>query len=156
MKSTMITLMSVILIILLFNDADAQKRREMKGGLTGLTEKLNLTEEQKSKMEDLRNSFQEKMIDFRAEMDKARLENRKLRTSDTIKRIDVVNQSKKMSELRSRMAEARANHFMDVYELLNDNQRKVWNELKSERPRFKDGNRKGDFRQGARDRCRRF
>lgn len=156
MKSTMITLMSVILIILLFNDADAQKRREMKGGLTGLTEKLNLTEEQKSKMEDLRNSFQEKMIDFRAEMDKARLENRKLRTSDTIKRIDVVNQSKKMSELRSRMAEARANHFMDVYELLNDNQRKVWNELKSERPRFKDGNRKGDFRQGAGDRCRRF
>ena len=156
MKNTMIGLLSLLFVFALFNDADAQKRRDMRDNFHRMHENLNLTEQQKSRLEDLRNKHQEQMIDLRAELDKARLENQKLRRSDKLNRSDFLNQTEKMSSIKNKMAEARAIHFMDVYESLNDEQRKIWNDLRWDRPKFRDGDKRGSFRKSPGERGRRF
>jgi Spy/CpxP family protein refolding chaperone len=156
MKNTMIGLLSLLIVFALFNDADAQKRRNSSENFIRMHENLNLTKQQTSKLEDLRIKHQEQMIDFRAELDKARLENQKLRRSDKLNRSEFLNQTKKMSSIKNKMAEARANHLMDVYETLNDEQRKTWNDLRWDRPKFRDGDKRGSYRKSPGERGRRF
>ncbi|MBS4033765.1 MAG: periplasmic heavy metal sensor [Ignavibacterium sp.] len=156
MKNTLIGLLSLLIVFALFNDADAQKRRNMSENFTRMHENLNLTEQQTSKLEDLRIKHQEQMIDLRAELDKARLENQKLRRSTNLSRSEFINQTKKMSSIKNKMAEARANHLMDVYETLNDEQRKTWNDMKWDRPKFRDGDKRGSYRKSPGERGRRF
>lgn len=156
MKYTLIGLLSLIIVFALFNDANAQKRRDMRDNFHNMHENLNLTEQQKSKLEDLRYKHQEQMIDLRTELDKARLENQKLRRSDKLNRSDFLNQTEKMSSIKNKMAEARAIHFMDVYETLSDEQRKIWNDLRWDRPKFRDGDKRGSFRKSPGERGRRF
>lgn len=156
MKNTMIGLLSLLFVFALFNNADAQKRRDMRDNFHRMHENLNLTEQQKSKLEELRYKHQDQMIDLRAELNKARLENQKLRRSDKLNRTDFLNQTKKMSSIKNKMAESRANHFMDVYETLNDEQRKIWNDLRWDRPKFHDGDKRGNFRRSPGERGRSF
>lgn len=156
MKNTIIALFSVIFVLALLSDANAQKRRDMRQNYPRMQEQLNLTDQQENKLEDLRTSHQEKMIDLRAELDKARIENKRLRRSENINRNELLNQTKKMGEIKNKMAEARTNHYMDVYESLTDEQRKIWNEQKGNRSGFREGRRNGDFGKGSRDRRKCF
>ena len=156
MKNTIVAFLSVIFILAVISDANAQKRSDMRQNFNRMHEQLNLTDQQKAKMEELRLKHQEQMIDMRAELEKARLENQKLRSSDNLNRSDVISQTKKMNNIKNKMAESRANHKMDVYELLTDEQRKIWNDLKYDKPRFKDGRKKGNHGKGYRDRSNRF
>lgn len=156
MKNTIVAFLSVIFILATISDANAQKRGNMRQNFNRMHEQLNLTDQQKAKVEELRLKHQEQMIDMRAELEKARLENQKLRNSDNLNRSDVISQTKKMNNIKNNMAESRANHKMDVYELLNDDQRKIWNDLKKDKPRSKDGRKKGNHGKGYRDRSDRF
>lgn len=156
MKNTIVIIMSVLIIIVSVADISAQRRRDMRPNFDRIHEQLNLTDQQKAKLDDLRMQHQEKMIDMRADLDKARIENQRLRRSDKLNRGDVINQTKTMSDIRNKMAEARANHMMDVYETLTVEQRKIWNDLKMDRPGFKDGRNKRNFDRGFRGRCNRF
>lgn len=156
MKNTLIGLLTVIFIFLIVTDVNAQKRREMRENQGRVHEQLNLTDQQKIKLDELRIKHQEQMIDFRAELDKARLEMQKLRKSDKLNRSDVINQTKKMSSIINKIAEARANHMMDMYEMLTDEQRKIWNDLKMDRPKLRDSGKKGLWGRGFKDRGKRF
>lgn len=156
MKNTLIGLLTVIFIFLIVTDVNAQKRREMRENQGRVHEQLNLTDQQKIKLDELRIKHQEQMIDFRAELDKARLEMQKLRKSDKLNRSDVINQTKKMSSIINKIAEARANHMMDMYEMLTDEQRKIWNDLKMDRPKLRDSGKKGLWDRGFKDRGKRF
>ncbi len=156
MKNTIVAFLSAIFIFATISDANAQKRGDMRQNFNRMHEQLNLTDQQKAKVEELRLKHQEQMIDMRAELEKARLENQKLRNSDNLNRSDVISQTKKMNNIKNNMAESRVNHKMDVYELLTDEQRKIWNDLKKDKPRFKDGRKKGNQGKGYRDRCDRF
>ena len=91
-------------------------------------EKLNLTTEQKSKIEALRLTNQEEMIKLKSELELKELELRKLKSSDNFSRKDVLNLTKEINEARGKIELARANHRMDVYEILDENQKKIWNE----------------------------
>jgi Spy/CpxP family protein refolding chaperone len=156
MKNTIIVIMSLFFIIVSFVDIKAQMLRDMGQNFYRIHEQLDLTDQQKAKLEDLGMQHQEKMVDMRAELDKARIETQRLRRSDKLNRSDIINQTKKMSNIRNKMAEARAHHMMDVYETLTDDQRKIWNDLKMDRPKFKDGRNKRHFDRGYRDRGNRF
>lgn len=156
MKNTIIGLLTFTFIFLIVTDVNAQKRREMRENQGRMHEQLNLTDQQKIKLDELRIKHQEQMIDFRAELDKARLEMQKLRKSDKLNRSDVINQTKKMSSIRNKIAEARANHMMDMYEMLTDEQRKIWNDLKMDRPKLRDSGKKGLWDRGFKDRGKRF
>ncbi len=137
MKNTIVGLLTVVILFLLVTDVNAQKRRVMTEYQDRIHAQLNLTDQQKNKLNDLRFKHQEQMIELRAELDKARLELQKLRRSDKLNRTDFINQTKNMNSIKNKIAEARANHLMDVYELLTDEQRKIWDDLKPDRQGFK-------------------
>jgi len=143
MKTTLITFLSIIFIFALFADVNAQTRKDRKERSPRLHEELNLTAEQESKLDDLRNQHQEKMIELRAELDKARLENQALRRSDELNRTDILEQTNKMNSIKSKMSEMKANHFMDVYSNLNDEQKKIWKDRKQDRPGHRDFDKRG-------------
>lgn len=132
MKNTAIAFIAILFTITLFVDAHAQNRMHMREKPDRIIDKLNLTEDQSKQIDDLRSKHQEQMIDLRAEQQKARLENRNLRKSDNLNRNDLLNQTQKMNSIRNKISEARVNHFMDIYDLLSDEQRKTWVELKSD------------------------
>lgn len=100
-------------------------------------EKLNLTEEQKDKIEQLGIEHQKAMIDLRADMQKKRLAMKELMQKGNYTRADYLSMVNEMSAARDKIAAAVANHRMDVYELLNDQQKKIFND----RPMMMGGHR---------------
>src|SRR5690606_32474279 len=133
MKNTIVGILTLLIIITFFSDVNAQKKRMTMDRSHRGFDQLNLTEDQQKKVDDLRLTHKEQMIDLRAELDKSRIENQKLRRSINFSREDLLNQTRKMNEIRNRIAESRANHFMDIYQLLDDEQKKVWSSLKHDR-----------------------
>lgn len=94
-----------------------------------MIERLKLTDEQKNKIEQLRIEHQKAMIDLRADMQKKRLAVRELMQKGNYSRSDYLNLVNDLSSARDKIAAARANHRMDVYELLDDQQKKIFNEM---------------------------
>jgi Spy/CpxP family protein refolding chaperone len=92
-------------------------------------QKLNLTDEQKAKIEQLGIDNQKAMIDLRADMQKKRLAMKELMNKGNYSRADFLSVVKDLNAMRDKITEARANHRMDIYELLNDQQKKIFNEM---------------------------
>lgn len=107
-------------------------------GKDRIHEKLNLTDEQETKIEGLRINHQKQMIDFKAELEKKELELRELKNKGEYTREDYIGKIKELSEIRNRMQLARANHQMDVYELLDPTQKATWNDFRERFPRHND------------------
>jgi Spy/CpxP family protein refolding chaperone len=116
-----------------------------------LKKQLNLSEEQGKKIESLRLSFEEKVIKLKSEIDLKELEMRKLIAADNVSRDAMVNLTKEISAIRNDMALARTNHQMDVYDLLDSTQRKIWMEKKEMIGDMKD-NMQNKMRDKMRDR----
>ena len=93
-----------------------------------LKERLNLTDEQENKIESLRLSHEEAMIKLRADLELKELEIRKIRSGDNLSRDEMIRITKEISAIKNEMALARVNHQMDVYDILDANQRKIWME----------------------------
>ncbi len=134
MKTKLILAMAAIIAIGLISDSFAQmERMKMREKMRDkIEERLNLTDTQKSKIEDLRISHQKKMIDLKANLEKKEVELNALRRSEKLNRSDFLKLTKEISEIKNTMAAERANHQMDIYELLDDNQKKIWREMKPE------------------------
>jgi Spy/CpxP family protein refolding chaperone len=111
-------------------------------------DRLNLTEEQKDKIETLRNEHQKLMIDLKSELDKQKIEMRELKGKHPVNRNDVLNKVSKMNETHHKIALARENHLMDIYELLTPEQQKEWEKIREfieQRGDMKNLNRKDRF-----------
>ena len=94
-----------------------------------MLDKLNLTDDQKEKIEGLRLKNQEEMIDLRAAVQKKELALKELQYKGNYSRSDYINLVKDISASKNKIAEARANHRMDVYELLTDQQKKIFDQM---------------------------
>jgi Spy/CpxP family protein refolding chaperone len=112
-------------------------------GFAKISDKLNLTQDQKDKIDDLRTSHQKKMIDLRSELQKARLDARDFRNSDNISRSDGVKSVERINKIENEIALLRVNHRMDIYELLTPEQKQAWKEFRNDFPRHKMWNKKG-------------
>ncbi len=95
--------------------------------------KLNLTDQQKDKIRDLRNDFQKKMIDLKANLQKSRLDLKDLRQQSKLNRSDVIAAVEKINKDRDAISLAVANHMLDIYEVLTPEQQKIW---KDNAPKF--------------------
>ncbi|MFO7445779.1 MAG: Spy/CpxP family protein refolding chaperone [Ignavibacteriaceae bacterium] len=104
-------------------------------GRQWIHDSLNLTDEQKDKVKALRLNHQRMMIDLRANLQKAKLDARELRNDDKVSRSDVISSVEKMNKIKNEMALARANHKMDVYEVLTPAQKEIWQDLRDDFPR---------------------
>jgi Spy/CpxP family protein refolding chaperone len=125
----LIFVLSVLFLISVFNQQIFSQKRDhskSKESCLNLKEQLNLTEEQEKKIEALKLSQEGKMIKLKSEMELKDLEMRKLKSSDKFSRTEIINLTKDINEIENEMALARANHKMDVYDLLDENQRKIW------------------------------
>ncbi len=106
------------------NDAPQGERFRGK-----MFEKLNLTDQQKDKIEQLRLKNQEEMIDLRADMQKKQLAVKELQMKGNYSRSDYLNLVKDLNASRDNIDVARANHRMDIYELLTDQQKEIFNRM---------------------------
>jgi Spy/CpxP family protein refolding chaperone len=121
-----------------YGDRDGKRYRDKDR----IHEKLNLTDEQETKIEGIRIYHQKEMIEFRAELEKKELELQELKNKGEYTREEYISKIKELNEIRNKIHLARANHQMDVYELLDPTQKVTWNDFKK---RF--SGHKGNFRQ---------
>ncbi|MEJ2103150.1 MAG: Spy/CpxP family protein refolding chaperone [Ignavibacteriaceae bacterium] len=91
-----------------------------------LKDRLNLTDEQMDKIETLRFSNQKEMIDLRANLEKKQVELAELKNTINFSRDAYLNKINEIIAAKNKIEIARANHQMDVYQLLTDQQKKDW------------------------------
>lgn len=120
---------SLILILFAAGFVNAQPRRE-EGKIKhkDLVERLNLSDEQKVKFQSLRLSHQKEMIDLKANLEKTRLVLREIKAKKNFSRSEYLNAVENINEAENKIALSRANHRMDIYEMLNDEQKKIFAE----------------------------
>ena len=111
-----------------------QKRENQKSKdfRKNLKSQLNLSEDQEKKLEALRLTQQESMIKFRSDLELKELEIRKLKSSDKFSRSEMINVTKEINAIKNYITLTRVNHQMDVYELLDESQRKIWLEKQND------------------------
>ena len=151
MKKLIIVLSVLFAITALNQQLFAQKKdnprsRDYRGDLK---EQLNLSEDQEKKIETLRLSNKESMIKLKSDLELKELEVRKLKLSDKFSRNEMINLTKEMNEIKNQIALTRTNHQMDVYDILDDSQRKIWLDKQEEFGRMK--NRMKDKMRGKRN-----
>lgn len=111
-----------------------------------MAEKLNLTADQQKKIEELRTSHQKQMIDLRADMAKLHLEKKEMLNKGNYDRKAFLALEEKIGKQRNVIETARANHQMDVYEVLDAKQKEIWND----RPAFNRMGKAGRMERGMR------
>lgn len=103
--------------------------------------KLELTDDQKAKMEKLRDDFQMLMIDQQAKVRKAQIQMRQLRRDDKASVSAAEAQIDVIAKLKAESAKMRYRHHTEMRSILTDKQKDM---LKEMRPRSMGGMR-GDM-----------
>ena len=91
-----------------------------------MAQRLNLTDEQKSKMADLRLVFQKEILPYRTELQGKRAELRLLETeaNPNLNRIDqTIEQAEK---IQTKIQKARVRHQLEVRKILTPEQQRLW------------------------------
>lgn len=109
----------------------AQPNRQMKIKQNLMLEKLNLTEDQQEKFDQLHYAHQEKAIETRSEIAKNRLEIRKLMDSDEIDQSKLMQLTKLNNTLRNEIQESRVQMWLSIYNALDDTQKEIWKDSRT-------------------------
>jgi Spy/CpxP family protein refolding chaperone len=151
--------LSILLPLLISGNLFAQQKQKPKMNFRqNMIEKLNLTDAQKDKISDLRSKNQKEMIDLRADLEKKMIDMKDLKKDPKLTRDGLISAVKDINGIKDQIAIARANHMMDLYEVLTPEQKKIWQENKpmmrdDMRMMFKDGKScHGRFGRGKFDR----
>ena len=91
--------------------------------------KLELTDDQKAKMEKLRDDFQMLMIDQQAKVRKAQIQMRQLRRDDKASVSAVEAQIDQIAKLRAESAKMRYRHHTEMRSILTDKQKEQLKEI---------------------------
>src|ERR1035437_1837433 len=106
-----------------------QFKKGMRHGMEGhkkfMREKLNLTDQQVSKIESLRSGHMKKMIDLKAELKKSMIDEKSIRNKENFTREDIIAGVEKANKIRNDIAIEKANYRMDVWETLTPEQKKI-------------------------------
>lgn len=135
MKSKILVLAAVLAALLisgnLFSQEFHQGNRERDGmrNRDRIQEKLNLSTEQVDKIEALKLSHRKEMIGLRADVEKKEVELEELKYTLNFSRDAYLNKINEIISAKNKIELARANHQMDVYQLLDDNQKQEWNKM---------------------------
>ncbi len=90
--------------------------------------KLNLTDDQKDKIDQLRTAHQKRMVDLRADLEKSLINKKELMQKGNYSRTDYLKVIQDIQRKKEALANEKANHRMDVYESLTPEQKEIWNE----------------------------
>ncbi|NUN08001.1 MAG: Spy/CpxP family protein refolding chaperone [Ignavibacteriaceae bacterium] len=147
MKRFVMTGMALLLVILFAGNAEAQRRSGY--GRQVMADELNLSDTQKDQIDGLRSKHDKAMIDLRADLQKGMLEQRELMRSGNIQKDKYLAAVEKTNKIREKMALERANHRMDVYGLLDKDQKEKFDSFVGNRSNFGEGRA---FKKGGRGR----
>ena len=118
-------------------------------------EKLNLTEDQKTKFDEIRFAHQEKAIDLKSQLRKNQLEIKKIFASNEINESDVISLTGKNNNIKADLKNSNVKMWFDVNKILNDDQKQIWKNnfrdfRENRKAKFEKsgnrGNRKDNFR----------
>ncbi len=131
-RNLLITTLISFLIVIAGTFTFAQPEREGRRDnmREKMIEKLNLTDQQQTQIEEIRFAHQEKMIDLKADVEKKELGLKKLQSSTNFSRGDYIANIEEIISAENIIKLERANHQMDVYELLDAEQQETWNRMK--------------------------
>ncbi len=129
--------------------AQPMQKFQKKTFKENLMEKLNLTDQQKDKISQLRTAHQKEMIDLKAELEKKMVDMRELKNKSDLKRADLISSVESVNATKNKIAIAMANHRMDMYELLTPDQKKMWQEHQPMRDHMKMKFKERRFGQGG-------
>jgi Spy/CpxP family protein refolding chaperone len=99
------------------------------GGKGKMMDQLKLTDQQKDKIETLKSENQRKMIDLKADLQKAKADMHDLVMKGNYSRSDFLGAVDKIAKAKEQIAKQMANHRMDVYEQLNPDQKKTFDKM---------------------------
>jgi len=129
MKLNIFAILVFILTILMVQNDFAQERMHCKkdGNQFQMFQKLSLTETQQDQIVTLKLNHQMEMIDLKANLQKKKLEMTELKNNGNYTREDFINKVEAINSVKDEIAISKANFQMDIYQLLDDNQKKEWN-----------------------------
>jgi len=96
-----------------------------EGHMKFICEKLQLTDQQVSKIESLRSEHMKKMIDLKADLKKNMIDLKSIREKDNFTRGDVISGVEKANKIKNDIALAKANHLLDLWDTLTPEQKKL-------------------------------
>ena len=131
MRIKMFTLIAIISALLISQDLFAQETMVRKRDRDQLQihQKLNLTEEQQNKVDVLRLTHQKEMVDLKANLEKRNIEMAELKNKGNYTREEFLSKTNEIISARNQIALSLANHQMDVYQILDETQKKDWNKM---------------------------
>lgn len=103
-------------------------------GGPALAKELNLTAEQKKKLEDIRFSQQRKAVSMRADVQVAEMDLRQLMRAERPDQRAIEAQIDKIADLRATLQKSRVATLLEMRSVLSPEQLKKWRELRTERP----------------------
>ena len=99
--------------------------REMEKPMMGMAKRLNLSDEQKSKIGKLRTEFQKQQITQRSKLQLVRIEIRELMQAEKSDKSAIEKKIREASELQAQQHIARANQLLAIRNILTPEQQKV-------------------------------
>lgn len=124
-KSKFIIIMFLFLTSAMFVNA---QRRNIDDVRNRIAENLNLTQEQKDKIGELITAHQRVMVDLRTDLKKLQIDKKELFRSKDYNRSNRLALEERILEQQKKIRLSVANHQMDIYELLSDEQKAQWKE----------------------------
>ena len=129
----MIVFIAILSAFLVSQSLFAQEMRQSRDrDQFKIHQKLNLTEEQQEKADIMKLAHQKEMVDLKASLDKRKIEMAELKNKGDYTREEFLSRTNEIISARNEIALSLANHQMDVYQLLDDNQKKEWNKFSGE------------------------
>ncbi|MFA8343093.1 MAG: Spy/CpxP family protein refolding chaperone [Rhodothermaceae bacterium] len=126
MKNITLKAVVVFLFVALTGSFFAQQGRMMQGKKGQMCQEMKLSDDQLKKIQTLRIEHQEYAVDIRTEMQKNRLAIKKLMLNDNFDENELLNLSRANSDLQAKIKDSKLKMKLDVYKLLNADQKKIW------------------------------
>ena len=125
----LITLISTFLVTFYGFSQEKEKEHHRDGDKFKIHQKLNLTDEQQEQTEILALSHQKEMVDLKANLEKREIEMAELKNKGNYTREEFLTKIDEIISARNKIALSFANHQMDIYQLLDETQKKEWNKF---------------------------
>lgn len=133
MRAKLFIIISFLSALLISQFLFAQEMmRERDRDQLKIHQKLNLTEDQQEKVDVLKFDHQKKMIDLKANLEMKEIEMAELKNKGNYTREEFLSKTNEIISARNQIALSLANHQMDVYQILDETQKKEWNKFSGE------------------------
>ena len=126
MKKTIMLLTGLFLLSYLTIEAQPKMQNTQFGNMGRIKKALKLTPDQEKKFEDIKYKQQQEIIDIHAKIQKNRLDLKKMLTDNKVDQNTVLQLVDDNSKLQGEVKHAVAKGALDIYNILNDDQKPIW------------------------------